>query len=189
MRPAAICFSHLFDNPAPADARGTLVTPFSGAPMAKFGGGGAPGSVIPTDILSNGDVKHRFQVTNLVKQVQFGCLPRGRYGINVVYPDGQAWSVPNEAGACSGSEGTTDFDRADVHDQAAPGALLAGQPGGRRGRRGHQPGQLRDAGSCRRNDDSTRTPSPRAPPLRRSPSTACRGARRSPAREATNAPR
>src|ERR1019366_9219879 len=109
MRPAAICFSHLFDSPAATDTRGVLVSPFSGAPMAKFAGGGALGAIIPTDLLSNGDVKNRSQVTNLVKTVQYGCLPKGRYGINIVYPDGQAWSVPNEAGACSGTEGTTDF--------------------------------------------------------------------------------
>jgi hypothetical protein len=36
-------------------------------------------------------------------------LPKGRYEINIVYPDGQAWTVPNEAGACSGDEGTTDY--------------------------------------------------------------------------------
>jgi hypothetical protein len=36
-------------------------------------------------------------------------LPKGRYEINVVYPDGQAWTVPNEAGACSGDEGSTNY--------------------------------------------------------------------------------
>jgi hypothetical protein len=42
--------------------------------------------------------------------VQYGCLPQGRYAVNVVYPDGQAWTVPNEAGSCAGpnsSEGAT----------------------------------------------------------------------------------
>ncbi len=29
-----------------------------------------------------------------------GCLPRGRYQFNLVYGTGQAWTVPNEAGAC-----------------------------------------------------------------------------------------
>ena len=37
------------------------------------------------------------------------CLPTGRYAINAVYPDGQAWTVPNETGACSGAEGATDY--------------------------------------------------------------------------------
>jgi hypothetical protein len=37
------------------------------------------------------------------------CLPTGRYAINVVYPDGQAWTVPNESGACTAAEGASDY--------------------------------------------------------------------------------
>ena len=33
-----------------------------------------------------------------------GCLPQGRYQMNLVYGTGQAWSVPNEAGICASSE-------------------------------------------------------------------------------------
>ena len=110
VRPAAICFAHLFDSPVAAvDTRGTLVSPFSGGDQASFTPDGVRGPIVPTDIMSNGDVKHRYQVTSLVNNVQFGCLPKGRYAINVVYPDGQAWTVPNESGACSGTEGTSDF--------------------------------------------------------------------------------
>ncbi len=36
-------------------------------------------------------------------------MPVGRYSINVIYPDGQAWTVPNESGACSGAEGATNY--------------------------------------------------------------------------------
>jgi hypothetical protein len=32
------------------------------------------------------------------------CLPQGRYMMNLVYGSGQAWSVPNEAGACQALE-------------------------------------------------------------------------------------
>jgi hypothetical protein len=109
VRPAVICFSHLFDDPVAVDTRGTLVSPFSGGKQASFAGNNVTGPVVPTDILSNGDVTHRYQATGLVNTVQFGCLPRGRYAINVVYPDGQAWTVPNETGACSASEGTTEY--------------------------------------------------------------------------------
>jgi hypothetical protein len=111
VRPAVICLAHLFDNPVKADTRGTLVTPFSGGPQATFMPTSPPpvGPIVPVDILSNGDLKNRYQVTNLVNNVQFGCLPKGRYAINVVYPDGQAWTVPNETGACSGDEGTTNY--------------------------------------------------------------------------------
>ena len=109
IRPAAICFAHLFDNPVAVDTRGTLISPFSGNTQASFTPDGVTGPIVPTDILSNGDVTHRYQATSLVQNVQFGCLPRGRYAINVVYPDGQAWTVPNESGACSGDEGLTDY--------------------------------------------------------------------------------
>jgi hypothetical protein len=45
---------------------------------------------------------------NLVRTVRRGCLPTGKYGMNVVYPTGQAWTVPNEMGACTGAEGFWD---------------------------------------------------------------------------------
>ncbi len=34
----------------------------------------------------------------------YGCLPQGRYATNLVYPSGQAWTVPNEAGICAATE-------------------------------------------------------------------------------------
>ena len=128
LRPVVICFNHLFDNPPAVDPRGTLVTPQSGAPQANFAqGSSAPRSgPVRAGILNNATAiqkdssgnpnaagltgqQTRFQVTNLVNAVQYGCLPKGRYAINIVYPDGQAWTVPNEAGACSGSEGSSDY--------------------------------------------------------------------------------
>ncbi len=36
-----------------------------------------------------------------------GCLPRGKYAINLVYATGQAWTVPNEAGECGRFETAT----------------------------------------------------------------------------------
>jgi hypothetical protein len=46
--------------------------------------------------------------TKLALQKQFnravdiveGCLPKGRFAMNLVYGTGQAWTVPNEAGVC-----------------------------------------------------------------------------------------
>lgn len=126
LRPVVICFNHLFDDPPAADTRGILVTPQSGGAIADFGNPPVRGPIVPPDLLTNADaiqpnssaitgqpltgLQTRAQVTNLVSQVQFGCLPKGRYAINVVYPDGQAWTVPNEAGACSGSEGTSVYN-------------------------------------------------------------------------------
>jgi hypothetical protein len=34
-------------------------------------------------------------------EIAYGCLPQGRYSMNLVYGTGQAWSIPNEAGVCS----------------------------------------------------------------------------------------
>jgi hypothetical protein len=119
LRPSVICFSHLFDSTPAPDQRGVLVTPFSQGQIATVPPSGS-GPIVPPDLLDNANTyatpggsfptgDARFQVTPLVKSVQYGCLPKGRYAINVVYPTGQAWTVPNEAGACSGSEGVTDF--------------------------------------------------------------------------------
>ena len=116
LRPSAICFGHLFDGSV--DNRGVLVTPYQLGPVATFSASGPPttlGPIVPPDLLDNsqiyasGAMPARAQITSLVKGVQYGCLPTGRYEINVVYPDGQAWTVPNEAGACTAAEGATNY--------------------------------------------------------------------------------
>jgi hypothetical protein len=37
-------------------------------------------------------------------RIEYGCLPEGRYALNLVYETGQAWTVPNEAGVCAPDE-------------------------------------------------------------------------------------
>ncbi|KYF60315.1 hypothetical protein BE04_42345 [Sorangium cellulosum] len=37
-------------------------------------------------------------------EIVYGCLPEGRYALNLIYGTGQAWTVPNEAGVCAPSE-------------------------------------------------------------------------------------
>jgi hypothetical protein len=91
LRPSALCL------PSPV-MPGTLVTPHSTATTADLDcsstpcvPSGAPGQPIaPPDVV-------------------VGCLPVGRYAVNVIYPDGQAWTVPNEAGVCSAAEGPIAF--------------------------------------------------------------------------------
>ncbi|MDP9151106.1 MAG: hypothetical protein M3O36_14345 [Myxococcota bacterium] len=113
LRPMALCFAAQ-PNPLDADPRGTLVTPHltgtaadvdctSGACLPS---GGTDQPLAPASLLDSPPL------ASLVKgTVVQGCLPAGRYAINVVYPGGQTWTVPNEAGACSGSEGGTDYAR------------------------------------------------------------------------------
>jgi hypothetical protein len=102
LRPSVICF------PSPMEP-GTLVTPHpvatsadidcSNAPCVPNGTPGRP--IAPADLLG--------KLGPRVKDVATACLPIGRYVISVIYPDGQTWTVPNEAGACSGSDGDTDY--------------------------------------------------------------------------------
>ncbi len=103
LRPNVICFDTLFDDTV-ADKRGTLVTPYLTGVSADLPTGTPDTPIVSPTVLSNP------AIAALVKAPPVtACLPTGRYAINVVYPDGQAWTVPNEAGACSGTEGVTDY--------------------------------------------------------------------------------
>ncbi len=105
VRPAAICFNTLFDPNNP-DKRGTLLTPHLFAPTADLPAQQNSAPIVPPSALSSS------QFASLVKGLPVeGCLPTGRYAINIVYPDGQAWTVPNESGVCSGEEGSTNYAR------------------------------------------------------------------------------
>ncbi len=93
IRPAALCF-----DPRRIDAGGLLVTPHL---TARSADGSEPGDkplFDPRSLLKN----------RIVREIKEGCLPKGRYAITLVYPTGQAWTVPNEMGSCAGSEGTLD---------------------------------------------------------------------------------
>jgi hypothetical protein len=144
IRPAVICFNTLFDENN-SDKRGNIVTPY----LVSESTDNPPqlnSPVVPPDLLDNGDPA-RSQVNGLVKAPPGwtgpagwmsgqpctdpsvcgpaipGCLPKGRYAINVVYPDGQAWTVPNEAGACTGTatgEGASVWSQATCTLQPRP---------------------------------------------------------------------
>jgi len=103
LRPAVLCFDTLFDSTNP-DKRGTLVAPFLTGTSADLTNPQTAPIVPPSVVTSPA-------LSALVKAAAQGCMPTGRYAINVVYPDGQAWTVPNEAGSCSGREGATDYDK------------------------------------------------------------------------------
>jgi hypothetical protein len=89
LRPAVLCF-----NPQRVDLGGVLVTPHVTGKSA--------------DAAETGE-KPLFDAAKVkqapVREIKRGCLPLGRYAISLVYPTGQAWTVPNETGGCSASEG------------------------------------------------------------------------------------
>jgi hypothetical protein len=93
LRPTAICL-----DPSHPEAGATLVTPFLTGTVA--------GSSTTAPLFDPATVKAALApVFGNVTLVE-GCLPTGRYAINLVYPTGQAWTVPNESGSCAASEGT-----------------------------------------------------------------------------------
>lgn len=90
VRPAALCF-----DPRRVDAGALLVTPHLVGSSA--------------DALETGD-KLLFDAKALgaqhgVREFKRGCLPKGRYAMTLIYPTGQAWTVPNEIGSCASAEG------------------------------------------------------------------------------------
>ena len=90
VRPAALCF-----DPRRIDVGGLLVTPhLTGRSADSNETGEKP-------LFDAKGVAGQRQV----REIKQGCLPKGRYAITLVYPTGQAWTVPNEIGGCARSEG------------------------------------------------------------------------------------
>jgi hypothetical protein len=103
LRPAALCL-----DPNHPDLGGTVVTPFQTGvfpPQDAF-------DHTSTGTIFNPAIISKPQLSSLVSQsgqgAYYGCLPTGRYQINVVYPTSQAWTTPNEIGGCAASEGNTE---------------------------------------------------------------------------------
>ncbi|MEO7112418.1 MAG: hypothetical protein ABI183_18375 [Polyangiaceae bacterium] len=95
IRPSVICF-----NPAHIDQGGVLVTPHLTGPSSD------PNEVVPAGGKPLFDPNAILAAeSKLVRKIEVGCLPPGRYQINLVYPSGQAWTVPDEAGSCAADEG------------------------------------------------------------------------------------
>jgi hypothetical protein len=121
LRPAVICFDTLFDPNNP-DKRGTLVTPHLTAPTADLPASTNLEPILPPSILSSP------QISSLVRGIPAAaCLPTGRYAINIVYPDGQAWTVPNESGVCSSAEGSTNYKKLTCSIEPRPVLRSQGQ--------------------------------------------------------------
>ncbi len=93
IRPTVICF-----DPRHIDQRGVLVTP-------HLTGATADNPTGPTTTPLFNQAAILAAESKLISKIEVGCLPTGRYEINLVYPTGQAWTVPNEAGSCAVDEG------------------------------------------------------------------------------------
>jgi hypothetical protein len=99
VRPTAICV-----DPRRIDRGGLLVTPHTKGPSSD------PSEAVPPEGKDLFDAAAVLaSQSKLVREIAIGCLPTGRYGINLVYPTGQAWSVPNESGSCAATEGDVEL--------------------------------------------------------------------------------
>ena len=92
VRPGALCI-----DAQRIDRGGVFVTPhLTGKSANQAESGDRP-------LVDEARIKQSFG--RLVAEVRRGCLPIGRYAMAAVYPSGQVWTVPNEAGACAPLEG------------------------------------------------------------------------------------
>jgi len=84
IRTAALCVDPM------KGLQGTLAVPY----FIDFN----PKTPAGNEVLVEPDLVKKYQAQ--VKEVVAGCLPPGWYSVNVVYPAGQAWSLPNQMGSC-----------------------------------------------------------------------------------------
>jgi hypothetical protein len=87
LRPAAVC---LPDDPS---RTGALVV------THERDGAGSP--IVAEEGLMKAALKAQFKRPF---ELVYGCLPEGRYAMNLIYGTGQAWTLPNEAGVCAATE-------------------------------------------------------------------------------------
>jgi hypothetical protein len=106
IRPAALCVSS-----RRPDLPATLVTPHTDGKSAD------PAETGEKKLFDLAAVQRSLPPGTLVKQ---GCLPLGRYAISLVYPSGQAWTVPNEAGSCAPAEGAMTPERTSCSAKPRP---------------------------------------------------------------------
>ena len=123
VKPAALCF-----DPRRVDVGGLLVTPHFTGTQRRCERDRRQAA------LRQGRAREARRSS--ARSARAVC-PKGRYAITLVYPTGQAWTVPNEMGGCAPSEGSVVSKRRRlvVRGEASTGAPLAGRARGARGRR------------------------------------------------------
>jgi hypothetical protein len=112
LRPAALCL----DSARP-DRPGVLVTPH------LVGQSADPAETGERPLFD----ASRIASDPRVREMKRGCLPTGRYGLALVYPTGQAWSVPNEAGGCALAEGAVTVEGRSASCTGKPRPVLLSQ--------------------------------------------------------------
>ncbi len=107
LRPAALCIK----NPLDPKAEGVLVVSHPDDTQGN--------KVITDEPAVEAALSAQF---HRPVKIAYGCLPQGRYAMNLIYPTGQAWTVPNEAGECTGLEEPTSDGKRCSLDPADPQA-------------------------------------------------------------------
>lgn len=92
-RPSAVCI----EDAANPNSKTIIVTPhledLSGTPA------------ISDETATKVDIADQLSRSRDTVELVYGCLPPGRFAINVIYPaTGQAWTLPNESGICMPGE-------------------------------------------------------------------------------------
>jgi hypothetical protein len=117
VRPLAVCV-----DPSHPEAGATLVAPFLTGTSAD------PGTTGPQPLFDETAVDAALTpIFGKVNPAVVGCLPPGRYAPNLVYPTGQAWTLPNESGSCAADEGA--LQTSANAKSPATGASCAGEGG------------------------------------------------------------
>jgi hypothetical protein len=95
VRPVAVCV-----DPTKPEQGATLVAPhFTGISADPNTSGQQP--LFDTDAV----IAALTPIFGTINTPVQGCLPPGRYAPNLIYPTGQAWTIPNESGSCAATEG------------------------------------------------------------------------------------
>jgi hypothetical protein len=114
IRPAAVCV-----DPTNPEQGATLVLPHTTGISAD------PNTSGPQPLFDiNAVLAALTPIFGKVNGPVVGCLPPGRYAPNLIYPTGQAWTVPNESGSCAPAEGSL------VMSSASPTGAACGGDGG-----------------------------------------------------------
>lgn len=95
LRPSTVCI----EDPTNPNSTTVIVSPH------EFDLQQEPNRVIGDEEATKVDIARQLNREVASVEVVYGCLPPGKFAINVIYPStGQAWTLPNESGICMPGE-------------------------------------------------------------------------------------